>query len=287
MRDFIYKKVATLEEALLAYTPGTMILAGGTNLTIKLKKDLCCPDAVLDIKEIPGLNRIEYDSPNGFIIGAAATLRSVEQSTLVKEKIPLVAFSAKLMRSVQIRNRATIGGTLCSGLGATEISTSLLALDARLRMARKEGERELALEDFFLRIPRTSLYPNEILTQVRIPSAGPKKYAYIKHSLRKGMDLPQAGVAVALSLDRSENNCREVRIAVGLAFSPPRRARKAEACLEGHRPNEASIAAAAQRVWDDLPPEYDTHREYEKEIMKILTARALGQALHPSKFNEG
>jgi carbon-monoxide dehydrogenase medium subunit len=130
MRNFDYVKPKTLQQAidLLAEHRGkARILAGGTDLLVKMKQKLLAPEILVDIKAIPGLERIEYRDGKGMRIGALATIREITTSPVIREYLPVLADAASMLGSVQVRNRATIGGNLCNALPSADMGPYLIA----------------------------------------------------------------------------------------------------------------------------------------------------------------
>jgi CO/xanthine dehydrogenase FAD-binding subunit len=159
-----------------------------------MKEKGLSPGYVIDIKGIKGLDGISYDPKEGLRIGTLATMNEVNASSCIREHYPFLSRAAGEVGSVQVRNRATIGGNLCNAAPSAETAPALLCLDAVLTVAGPKGERVVEIEEFF-QGPGMTVLDGEILTGIRIPPV-PRKGIYIKHSPRNAMDIAVIGVAV-------------------------------------------------------------------------------------------
>lgn len=283
MKSFQYQKVPTLEEAfhlLERYGERAKILAGGTDLLVKMHNRAVHPEILIDLKGIAGLDGIQYDPGAGLRIGALTSIHRLESSPLIKEKFRVVAQAASSLGSYQIRTRATLGGNLCNASPAADMIPGLISLGGKAKILSKTGERFLPLEDFFAGPGRSNLRPGEILTEVQVPSppAG-AGFHYAKHTIRKAMDLAIVGVAVSLSPDPAKDRCAEVKIALGAVGPVPLRAIKAEACLRGQKIDGPLISCVARLASEEARPVTDIRAsvEYRREMVRVLTHRAIKQ----------
>ena len=278
LKKFDYFKPSNISEALTllnSYDGQAKILAGGTDLLVGMKEKEQSPRYIIDIKGIPELNNINNDSGQGLTMGALATIRTVESSTLVKENYPFLSRAAGLLGSVQVRNKATIGGNLCNAAPSAETAPSLLSLDARVKIVSLKGERVISLEDFF-QGPGLNVLDKEILTEIQLPPRK-KKGIYIKHSPRRAMDIAVVGVAVAVIEGREKGKWEDVRIALGAVAPTPIRARKAEEILAGEKLKFELIEKAAALAEETASPIFDVRAsaEYRRKMVGILVQRAL------------
>ncbi|HEY6363204.1 MAG TPA: xanthine dehydrogenase family protein subunit M, partial [Candidatus Binatia bacterium] len=235
--------------------PGGRFLAGGTDLVIAIKEKGLIPKYVVDLKKIPGLLGIRENPDGSIAIGALTTMREVETSPLITGKYPFLAQSAAEVGSIQIRNRATIGGNMANATPSADVAPSLIALDATAKLVNATGARTVPLEDFFRGPGQTVMNSDEILTEITIPKTGPRLVGdYIKFSPRDMMDLAYVGIAVVYALDEREKRCAGVRIVLGAVAPTPIRARNAEAILEGQTLTEALAAKAGDEAAKESKP---------------------------------
>jgi carbon-monoxide dehydrogenase medium subunit len=281
MKNFEYQKVFTLDEAFLlleTHGTGASILAGGTDLLVRIRHEILDPKILIDLKGVPGLDEIWYDAPTGLRLGALTSIHSLETSPLVKEKFEVISQAASSLGSYQVRCRATLGGNLCNASPAADMIPALISLGAEAKLSCKNGDRFLPLEDFFAGPGRNSLRPGEILIEVQVPNPPALTgFHYTKHSIRKAMDLAVVGVAVALSLDPGRDRCAEAKIVLGAVGPIPMRASRAEKFLREEKLGEKVIAQAALISSEEARPITDIRasREYRREMIRVLTYRAL------------
>ncbi|HDD26526.1 MAG TPA: xanthine dehydrogenase family protein subunit M [Acidilobales archaeon] len=275
---FEYFAPETLDEVielLKTYGEEAKILAGGTDLLVKMKQRLASPKYVISLRKVKELDFIEVGD-DGIHIGAATKLRRLERSDVIRRRLPVLYEAIKSMASVQVRNMATIGGNLCNASPAADTAPPLLVLDAKLKIMGPEGARVVPIDKFFLGPGKTVLKPTELLTEIIVPH--PKEgtgTAFIKVS-RVAMDLAKVNIAVALRLG-SGDVIEHVRIALGAVAPTPMRAYKAEEFLLGKEFSEENIVKAAEIVSGEVRPITDIRStaEYRRELSKVLTKRAL------------
>src|SRR5215470_14961120 len=135
--------------------PGGRFLAGGTDLVIAIKEKGLVPRYVVDLKKIPSLAGIREASDGSLTIGALTTMREIETAPLIRRKYPFLAQSAAEVGSIQIRNRATIGGNMANATPSADVTPALLILNARVKISRSDGEKVVLLEEFFIGPGRT------------------------------------------------------------------------------------------------------------------------------------
>ncbi|MFC1910548.1 FAD binding domain-containing protein [Chloroflexota bacterium] len=276
---FDYFAPATQEEAiklLSKYDGKAKVIAGGTDLVVRMKNKFIKPEYVIDLENISGLDSIKYNAKQGMTIGALTKVSAVENSPLVKRHYPALAFAAGQLGSVAIRNLATIGGNLCNAAPSAENAPSLLCLSARVKIVGPNGTRELPLEEFFAGPGKTVLDKGEILTEIRIPApVTGSKAVYFKHCPRGGSDLAIVGVAAMAVYSRG--TCKDIKVALGAVASTPIRANKAEQVLIGKKVDEklinkcAAVAAGEACCISDVRGS----AEYRREMVEVFTRRAI------------
>lgn len=257
------------------------VYAGGTDLIPKLKgRTITPPEAIVDLKGIPGLDYIDYDDRHGLRIGALATIRSIEISPVVREKYPLLSQASASIASIQVRNRGTMAGNICNAVPSADSAPPLLILEARLLCVSKKRERMLNIDEFFTGPDKCSLEPDEILREIQIPAL-PKnsRGVFIKLSPRSRMDL--AVVNVAVFCVKENGQFKDIRISLGAVAPTPIRARKAEMSLKGTKADDEAILNAAKIASAESRP-IDDHRasaEYRRMMVEVLVRRAIHKAI--------
>jgi len=267
--------------------PGGRFLAGGTDLVIAMKEKGLVPKYVVDLKRIPGLTGVRENTDGSITIGALTTMREIEISPLLTRKYPFLAQSAAEVGSIQIRNRATLGGNMANATPSADVAPSLIALDATAKIVGANGERTVALEKFFRGPGQSVMTADEILTEITIPKAPSRLVGeYIKFSPREMMDLAYVGVAVAYTFGENERRCQGVRIVLGAVAPTPIRARKAEAVMEGQLLTETLAEKAGEIAAQESKPISDVRSsaDYRRAMVGAMTKRALlNAAVGPAK----
>ncbi|MBI2920805.1 MAG: xanthine dehydrogenase family protein subunit M [Planctomycetes bacterium] len=256
MRPFEYEEPRSIEEAVsLLGAPGkNRLLAGGTDLLVRLKRREWPVDRVINLKRIETLRGIE-ERGDWVTVGALTTIEELERSEVVAKRWPLLREAAMEMASPQVRAMATAGGNLCNASPAADLAPPLLCLDAQMIAVGPRGERTIAIRSFFAGPGRTALAPDEILTGIRIPSA-PARGCFIKFCTRRAMDLAVVSVACAVV-------SKETRLALGAVAPTPIR-----------------VAASAEEAAMRCAPIDDVRAtaEYRRELVRVLAGRALAKA---------
>ncbi|KKM09823.1 hypothetical protein SY88_16645 [Clostridiales bacterium PH28_bin88] len=252
------------------------VLAGGTDVIVQMREGKSKPKYLIDIKGIAELNGIRLVD-DALWIGSLTTHRELECSDTVRKKFPLLYDGVSKVGSVQVRNRGTIGGNICSALPSADSAAPLLALDAAVRLYGPEGGRELQLADFFLGPGKTALKVGEILTQiiVKLP-VGNSSGAYYKYARREAMDLALLGIAIYLECEDDLSTCREARIALATAAPTPIRAFQAETALKGRLLSETLLEQAGAIASDEARPRtsWRSSADFRKHLVKVLVPRA-------------
>jgi len=286
---FDFYQPATLAEAsrlLKENGPGGRFLAGGTDLVIAMKEKGLLPKYVVDLKRVPGLSGIRENNDGTITIGALTTMYAIETSPVITKKYPFLAQSAAEVGSIQIRNRATIGGNMANATPSADVAPGLIALNATAKIASADAERTVALEEFFRGPGQNIMNADEILTEITIPKTGAQLVGeYIKFSPRDMMDLAYIGVAVAYNLG-SDKKCQGVRIVLGAVAPTPIRAKNSEKLLEGKTLTEELATKVGDEAAKESKPISDVRSsaDYRRAMVGVMTKRAiLNAAVGPAK----
>jgi carbon-monoxide dehydrogenase medium subunit len=254
------------------------ILAGGTDLLLRLKREEIEPDFLVSLRRIAGLSFIQKE--DGFVkLGAFTTHRTIEKSPMIRTSFGALSDAVDNLGSIQIRNIATIGGNICNAAPSADTVPPLMVHDAQLKIFGPNGERELPLEVFFEAPGRTKLIAGEILTETTL-STPPllTSSAYIKLTRRSSMELPLLGVAAQISFSQ-EGTISDGRIALSCAGPTCFRAKGAEALLRGNKLEKEFLEEVGLEVLKESKPR-DSFRcsaQYRRAMIPILVARSLTQ----------
>ncbi|AGL03256.1 FAD binding domain-containing protein [Desulfoscipio gibsoniae] len=280
--DFEYYMPASVQEAcaLLAEKgPTAKILSGGTDLLNKMKHGLVAPEVLISLKQLDQLTSIAYVPDKGVVIGARATHNDICNSLLLQEKYLSLCEAAHHMANNQIRNVGTIGGNIVNAVPSADLPPILMALGASITLVGRQGERVMALEDFFVGPGKTRIAQDEIVAEIVIPDQPLTGSTYIKFGLRRSGALAVVGVAVAVTMEG--NVCKDARIALGAVGPVPMRAPKAEAMIIGKTVNEELLEEVGVCASTECKPISDIRgsEEYRRDMVRVFTKRALRKAI--------
>jgi aerobic carbon-monoxide dehydrogenase medium subunit len=270
--EFDYVAPESVEDAVAALRDGggeAKLLAGGHSLLPLMKLRLAFPTLLVDLRRVPGLARIEREN-GSFRIGAMTTHHQVATGGL-----GLASAAAATIADQQVRNRGTIGGSLAHGDTASDMPAVLLACEGEVMAQGSGGERTIAASELFQDYLTTSLEPDEVLTEVRLPAMDGYGFAYEKFNRRRE-DWAMVGVC-ALVKKAPDGSCEDVRIGLTHMASTPLRASAAEDALRGHALDADSIGRAAEQAAEGTEPPGDLNAtpDYKRHLARVLTRRAL------------
>src|SRR2546421_5137081 len=278
--EFDYRRANSLDEALtlLAQNEEAKILAGGHSLIPAMKLRLAMPSMQVDISRIKDLSYVREE--DGQIrIGAMTTHYQIESSDLLKKICPLLPECAASIGDVQVRNKGTIGGSVAHSDPAGDWPAAVIALNAELVVAGKNGERTIKADDFFVDLLTTALEPGEILREIRISKPhGRAGQAYVKmHHPASGFAV--VGVAANLLLD-VESGCQMASVGITGVSSKAYRAAAVESGLTGRTLDDKTIADAATRATEGIDVNGDlfASEDYRRHLAQGFTKRALSAA---------
>lgn len=273
MHRFEYHEPTTVVQAcelLRTYGNDVKLMAGGTDLLVRMRGGNITPQHVVNIKKIPALGQVR-NAADGVEIGASVTLFDVEK---VLQGLPGYAVLAQAIHTIgscQIRNRATLVGNVCNASPAADSLPALSVLEAVLKVAGLNGERLVSIESFFAGPGKTVLQAGEMVVSVILPAISEDATGvYLKHGRRSKVDLSTVGLAVI--------NAGEVfRVALGAVAPTVVRAAAAEAYLNENGLSRSTADKAVQLVVQAAAPITDIRasREYRLDIVSTLSQRAL------------
>jgi carbon-monoxide dehydrogenase medium subunit len=258
---------------------GARALAGGTDLIPQMREGRRQVPCIVDLKRVPELTGILALADGGVAIGAAATASRVACHPFVVANYPAVAQSARLIGSLQVQNRATLGGNICNAAPSADAVPALICHQARLRILGPNGPRDELLEAFLHGPGKTSLAPGEFVVSIGLPTVAPKSAAaYLRFTPRREMDIAIAGAAAWIRLD-AEGGIAEARVVLASVGPTPLRATSAEQHLLGNRPDAALFEAAGKLAASDARPISDTRgsADYRRSLVAVLTQRVLAE----------
>jgi len=278
LRDFDYCSPETIDAAVAAMSVGdARALAGGTDLIPQVREGRRHLERIVDLKRIPELTTLAVRPDGSVSIGAAASLSAIARHPAVVSTYPAIAQSARLVGSLQIQNRASLGGNICNAAPSADAVPALICLDARAAIVSAQQRREVAIAECFLEPGRTVLGPDELLTKILLPPPPPRSAAaYLRFTPRREMDIAIAGAGAWICLD-AHGAVSAARIVLAAVGPTPLRAERAEAILIGERPTRALLGEAGRLAAEAARPISDTRAsaDYRRTLVSVLTERAL------------
>jgi carbon-monoxide dehydrogenase medium subunit len=261
LREVEYAKPASVAEALtiLAGSDGARALAGGQTLINVMKARAASPDVLVDLNGLDDLKGIELGADGTLTIGAMATYTDVVGSAEARAR-PILGEVCSQIADVQVRNRGTIGGNVCSNDPTNHLPPLMAAIGARFTIASQSGERTVAASEFFLGVYLTAAGPGELLTKITIPAG--------KHDGFAAVTLGADGTCIANAAASLNGS---LRVALGCVDAVP-------IVVQPSSSDEASVREAVRGV--GLAPPADVHAssEYRAHLAEVLAVRAARQA---------
>lgn len=278
--DYVVANSVTEAIALLEqHGDEAKILAGGQSLIPILRFRLAGPSVLIDINHIPDLEYIQ-ESDGTLHIGALTREAELDASALIRSRYPILLDTSSVVADPVVRNWATVGGNLAHADPANDHPATMLVLRAQIVAVGPGGQRLIPIDEFFADSSfETTLHPNELLQEIRVPAPAARSgSAYIKLERKVG-DYAIAGVAASVTLDDSGNVVR-AGIALTNVGPTPLRARDAEQALLGKALDDASIHQAAELAAAAAQPSSDSRgsADYKRAMVRTLTVRALRKA---------
>jgi carbon-monoxide dehydrogenase medium subunit len=281
---FDYHRPASLDEAfaLLASSEDAKILAGGQSLIPVMKLRFAAPANLIDINRIPGLDGI--DAADGTLrIGALVRHNEMVASDTVSARHPLLASTAPQIADPLVRNLGTVGGSLAHADPAGDWGSAMLAAGASVMLQSSRGGREVPISEFLVDIFTTTLEPDELLTEVRVPlPSAPTGGAYLKLERKVG-DFATVGVAVQVEM--ANGTIGRAGIALTGVGSKNIQASGAEEALAGAEPTDDAFAEAGRLAAAACNPVSDVRgsAEYKRHMVEVYVKRGLARAVESAR----
>ena len=280
MHTFAYARPATLAEAvalLATHGPDARLLAGGTDLVIRLRDGTVRPTVVIDVKRIAELSPAIREERGRLIVGATTVMTDIAADERVRRCFPALAEAAAVVGSVQIRNRATLAGNICNASPAADTAPPLFVYGAEVVAVGPLGTRRIPVTEFFVRSGVTTLEPGELVAAIELPL--PIRRAgsvHTRRTRRRGHDL--ASVTLACSVDE----VGVTRLAYGSVGPRPVLVVDESGMLADPASPDEARAAVFERMFADASPSPRSMRaspEYRLAMLRVLGARALRTAI--------
>jgi carbon-monoxide dehydrogenase medium subunit len=266
---FEYEVAESVDQAvqLLGSSDGAKLLAGGHSLLPLMRLRVSRPSLLVDIGRLRDFSYVHEDG-DAIAIGALTRHHDLAGDATLQTRCGILAQTASLIGDPQVRHRGTIGGSVAHGDPAADMPAVLLALEAELVARGPDGERRIPAGDFFQGVFETALGPQDVLTEIRVPALT-GGWSYLKFR-RRSQDWATVGVAAVQA-----NGSARVAL-TNMGATPLRAAGVEQALADG-----ADAATAAEQAAEGTDPPTDTSgsAEYRRHLARVLTTRALAEAL--------
>lgn len=329
--DFTYLRPQTIGEVcslLDEHKSEARLLAGGTELLVRMRQRLCAPQYVISLNRITGLRRVNYDEHTGLTIGSLTTIHSLVNSSVIWDKYPVLSQAARQVSAIPLHHTSTVGGNLCidtrcifynqssdwsksrplcfkrggdichavkgsnhcQSVYQGDLAPVLIALGAKVKINRKNGEQIVPLHEFFPGSGENPnlLQPDEVITEIQL--LPPTKYStgsYQKLRIRQAIDFPLAAVAIVLDADKYRV-CRKAKLVLGAISATPVEVKAINKIFNGRKIDNNLIEEAAEEAFKVAHPvnNLSIDAKYRRKMVRVLTRRAIGQALSGWQGNQ-
>jgi xanthine dehydrogenase FAD-binding subunit len=278
-----YSKADSVADAirLLKENPEAHLIAGGTDVLVKLHKGKAEFPHLIDIHDIAELNFIRQGADGDLEIGPLSCFTDVAESKLIRKHIPVLAEAVLTIGGPQVRNMATIGGNLCNGVPSADSATPLIALNATVTIEGPDGSRRMPLEDFFLGPSQVALAHDEMMTAIVVSRDNYAGYYghFYKYAMRDAMDIATIGCSAVCKIE--DQVLTDLRLAYGVAAPVPTRCKDTEDKIRGRKVSAQLLDDISEAVKDDVSPRtsWRAAKDFRLQIIATLAQRVVKQAI--------
>ena len=256
-----------------------LIMAGGTDLLVNLKRKIIKAKVVISLGKIPALKQIHYTEKDGLTLGAMVTINELAESPVIQKHFPLLSTAATKLGSPQIRNRATVGGNVYTARPAGDTIGPLLAYGAEVQLVKGKESRWEPLSKFINGPGKTTRANGEVLAVIKLkPLPAGTGVSYIKYGVRKAMEIAMVSITTAVTVKNGE--CKDARIILGAVGPTFIRSLSAEESLRGQKISDLIAGKACDLAANSCTPITDVRAsaEYRSDLVQALTKRGIMEA---------
>lgn len=271
---------------LMQQHPDAKIIAGGSDVLIKLREGKLAGCELISIYGIDALRGISMDEDGTLRILPLTSFSHITKDPLINEHIKVLGEAVDMVGGPQIRNIGTIGGNISNGVTSADSASTLHAWDAIVELTSAEGERQLPIREYYISAGKVALRPAELLTAILIKKesyAGYKGH-YIKYAMRNAMDIATLGCSVNVKLSDDKKTILDARIAYGVAGPVPMRVPAAEEAVRGKPVCAQTVDMFANAALQDVNPRdsWRASRDFRLHLAHELAKRALTESIRLS-----
>lgn len=281
-------EASSVQEAieLLTAHPAAVIIAGGSDVLIKIREGRLAGCELVSIYGIDELRGISMDEDGTIRIRPLTSFSHITKDPIIQEHINVLGEAVDMVGGPQIRNIGTIGGNTCNGVTSADSASTLHAWDAVMEITGPNGVRLVPIHDFYISAGKVVLEHNEVLTAILIRKESYEGYKghYIKYGMRNAMEIATTGCSVNVKLSDDKKTIADARIAYGVAGPVPMRTPSAEATAKGQPVSEETVEAFSKAVLNDINPRtsWRASKEFRTHLAVELADRAMREAIRLS-----
>ncbi|MBQ3109134.1 MAG: xanthine dehydrogenase FAD-binding subunit XdhB [Clostridia bacterium] len=272
--------------ALLQAHPEAKIIAGGSDVLIKIREGKLAGCELVSIYKLDELRGVSMDEDGTLRIRPLTSFSHITRDPLIQEHINVLGEAVDQVGGPQIRNIGTIGGNICNGVTSADSASTLHAYDAIVEITGPEGVRQLPIKEFYVSAGKVALKPAELVTAILIKKESYEGYKgnYIKYAMRNAMDIATLGCSCNVKLSADKKTIEDMRLAFGVAGPVPMRSPSAEAAVKGKAVSAEVIEAAGKAALEDVNPRtsWRATKEFRLQLVEELTKRALKASIELS-----
>lgn len=271
---------------LLTEHPQAVILAGGSDVLIKMREGKLAGVELVSIYGLDELRGVSMEADGTLRIGSLTSFSHITKDPLIQKHINVLGEAVDMVGGPQIRNIGTIGGNTCNGVTSADSASTLFAWDAKIEITGLEGVRVIPIQDFYIKAGKVDIRPGELQTAILIPRESYEGYQgnYIKYAMRNAMDIATTGCSVNVKLSEDKSTIVDARIAYGVAGPIPMRVPTAEAAAKNQPVSKETVKLFADAVLADINPRtsWRATKEFRQHIAVVLADRAMTEAIRLS-----
>ncbi len=278
-------EAASVTEAveLLNANPEAKIIAGGSDVLIKIREGKMAGCELVSIFGIDELKGVKLEADGTIVIGPVTSFSNITKDPLIQKYIPVLGAAVDQVGGPQIRNIGTIGGNISNGVTSADSASTLFALDAKLEITGHSGIRKVAIQDYYTGPGKVDLKTGELLTAIRIEKSSYDGFSghYIKYAMRNAMDIATLACVATVKLNSAKDSIEEMHLALGVAGPIPMRCPNTENAVRGKKIDKSLFELVGKTVLTEVNPRtsWRASKEFRLQLVEELSKRALKQAI--------
>ena len=263
--------------------PNAVIIAGGSDVLVKIREGKLAGCELLSIHGIDSLRGVSLEQDGNLRIGSLTSFSQITRDALIRKYISVLGEAAGKVGGPQVRAIGTIGGNICNGVTSADTASTLMAWDAVIELTGPEGVRKIPIEKFYISAGHVDIRPGEIQTGILIPEESYRNCMghYIKYGMRNAMEIAAMGCSVNVRLSEDKKFVERLRIGFGVAAPVPIRARKTESAFSGAQVSRETAGGISASVLDDVNPRdsWRASRDMRLHLCAEMAGRAFSEAV--------